>query len=135
MQNWTFNINFPTHNASIATNKIFIFKLNIEDYFKNYFGLIRSKFLSLSLIKSVSFFWDTRYIPFDSLTIRFVATLPPKTIWTVTFKSCLAFPKDVSACSTIHTRFVFTWYVFLGAILSSEVVSTFAMVAILVINT
>ena len=55
-QDWTFNINIPTLNAPISTNKVFIFKLTIEDYFKNPFGLIRSKFLSLSLIKSVAFF-------------------------------------------------------------------------------
>ena len=54
-QSWTFNVNVPTLNAPISTNKVFIFKLSIEDYFKNYFGLIRSKFLSLSLIKSVVF--------------------------------------------------------------------------------
>ena len=57
-QNWTFNIKIPTLNAPISTNKVFIFKLTIEDNLKNYFGLIRSKFLSLSLIKSVAFFLE-----------------------------------------------------------------------------
>ena len=55
-QNWTFNINIPTLNAPISTNKVFIFKLTIEDIFKNYSGLIRYKVLSLSLIKSVALF-------------------------------------------------------------------------------
>ena len=58
-QNCTFKINIPILNAPISTNKVFIFKLTIEDYLKNYFGLIGSKFLSLSLIKSVAFFSGT----------------------------------------------------------------------------
>ena len=56
MQNWTFNINIPTLNVPISTNKVSTFKLTIEDYFKGYFGLIRSQFFSLSLTKSVAFF-------------------------------------------------------------------------------
>ena len=55
-QNWTFDINIPTLNLPISTNKVSIFKLTTEDCLKNHFGLIRSKFLSLSLIKSVAFF-------------------------------------------------------------------------------
>ena len=50
------NNNIPTLNAPISTNKAFIFQLTVEDYFKNHFGLIRSHFSSLSLIKFVAFF-------------------------------------------------------------------------------
>ena len=41
-QNWTFNVKCShpqSLNAPISTNKAFFFKLTIEDYFKNYFGL------------------------------------------------------------------------------------------------
>ena len=55
-ENWTLDINIPSINAPISTNQVCIFKLTIEDYFKHYFGFIRSKFFSLSLIKSVAFF-------------------------------------------------------------------------------
>ena len=54
-QNWTLKIDIPTLNAPISTKKVFIFKLTIENYCKNYSGLIRSKFLSLSPMKSVAF--------------------------------------------------------------------------------
>ena len=40
----------------MSINKVFIFKLTIEDYSKDYFWLIRSKFVSLSLINSVAIF-------------------------------------------------------------------------------
>ena len=33
-QNFTFKINIPTVNALASTNKVFIYKLTIEDYFK-----------------------------------------------------------------------------------------------------
>ena len=32
---WTFKINISTLNAPMSTNMLFIFKLTIEDYFKN----------------------------------------------------------------------------------------------------
>ena len=51
-----FQYKYPTFNAPISANKVFLFKLTVEDYFKNYFELIRSKLLSLSLINSVAFF-------------------------------------------------------------------------------
>ena len=50
-----------TLNASISTNKVSIFKLTIEDLFQGYFRLIGATILALALIKSVTFFWDTRY--------------------------------------------------------------------------
>ena len=45
----------------ILTNKVSIFKLTIKEYFKDDFRLIRAQFFTLALIKSVTFFWDTRY--------------------------------------------------------------------------
>ena len=60
-QNFTFKINIPAVNAPASNNKSFIFKLTIEDYFRNHSELIGSKFLQLALIKSVAFCWDTRY--------------------------------------------------------------------------
>ena len=55
-QNYTSKINIPTVNAPASTNKVFIFKLTIEDYFNNHSESIGSKFLPLSPIKSVAFF-------------------------------------------------------------------------------
>ena len=57
-QKWTFNIYIPTLDTSLSTNKVFIFQLTMEDCFRNHFGLIRSKFLSLSMIRSVAFFLE-----------------------------------------------------------------------------
>ena len=55
-QNSTFDIKIPTVNAPESTNKVFVFKLTIEDFFKNHSELIGSKFLPLALIKSAAFF-------------------------------------------------------------------------------
>ena len=33
---FTFEINIPSVNAPASTNKVFIFKLTVEDYFKNH---------------------------------------------------------------------------------------------------
>ena len=58
-QNFTFKINIPSVNAPTSTNKVFIFKLTIEDYYKNDSELIGSNFLLLAPIKSVAFFSGT----------------------------------------------------------------------------
>ena len=56
-QNCTFKINVPTVNGPASTNKVSIFKLTIEDYFKNHSELIGFEFfLPLAPIKSVTFF-------------------------------------------------------------------------------
>ena len=55
-QNFTFKINILTVNVPASTDKVFIFKLAIEDHVKNHSELIGSKFLQLSPIKSVAFF-------------------------------------------------------------------------------
>ena len=39
-QKFTFKINIPTVNAPASTNKVFVFKLTIEDYFNNHSELI-----------------------------------------------------------------------------------------------
>ena len=46
-QNFSFKINIPTVNSLASTSKVFIFKLNIENYFKTNSALIGSKFLPL----------------------------------------------------------------------------------------
>ena len=61
-RNFTFKIDIPTLDAPISTNKAFIFKLTIEDYFKNYFGLIGSKFLRFLLGHPVEF-----YVEFEQI--------------------------------------------------------------------
>ena len=43
-------------NAPISANKVSIFKLAIEEWFKDYFRLIQAKSLALAMIKSVTFF-------------------------------------------------------------------------------
>ena len=57
---FTFKINIPTVNVPAPTNKVFIFKLTIDDCFRNHSNFIGSKFLPLALITSVAFFWDTQ---------------------------------------------------------------------------
>ena len=59
-QNFTFKINIPTVYEPASTNKVFIFKLIVEESFKDHFELIGSKFLPLAPIKSVA--QDTRSI-------------------------------------------------------------------------
>ena len=54
--NFTFKINFPTINAPASANKVFIFKLTIEDCFNNHSELIESKFLPLAPIEFAAFF-------------------------------------------------------------------------------
>ena len=55
-QNFTHEVNNPTVNARASTNKVSIFNLTIEDYFRNYSESIGSKFLLPTPIKSVAFF-------------------------------------------------------------------------------
>ena len=63
MQNFTLKINIPSVNVPTSDNKVFIFKLTIDDYYKNDSELTGSNFFLLAPIKSVAFFfWDTRYI-------------------------------------------------------------------------
>ena len=54
-KNWTFKINIPSLNASISTNKVFVFNLTTDDHSKHS-GLIRPKFLLLAPVKSVAYF-------------------------------------------------------------------------------
>ena len=46
--NRTFQVNIPSFDAPISTNKAFIFKLTIEDYPAHYCRLIGFKFLLLT---------------------------------------------------------------------------------------
>ena len=55
-QNFTLKTNIPTVNALGSTNRVFICKITIEDYFNNHSELTGSKFLPLAPIKSVAFF-------------------------------------------------------------------------------
>ena len=58
-----------------------MFKLAIEVCFENHFGLIRAMFLSLGSMRSVYFFWDTRYY-----AAHFFMVISRKTNLTVNLK-------------------------------------------------
>ena len=59
--NLSFKINIFTLNAPISVNEVSMFKLAIEECFKNHFDLMHAVLLSLGSTKSVYFFWDIRY--------------------------------------------------------------------------
>ena len=51
-----------TLNVLILTDKLSVIKWTIKEWFKDDFRLIRAQFFTIALIKSVTFFWDTRYL-------------------------------------------------------------------------
>ena len=53
---WIFVLKISSLNAPISANKVSMFKLTIEEQFKDYFRLIQAKSLTPAIIKSVTFF-------------------------------------------------------------------------------
>ena len=49
-------IKISSLNAPISANKVSMFKLTIEELFRDYFRLIQAKSLALAMTKSVTFF-------------------------------------------------------------------------------
>ena len=52
-------INVSARKTQMSTSKVSMFKLTIEEQFEYDQTLIKAKFKSLDITKSVYFFWDT----------------------------------------------------------------------------